>query len=95
MSAEFGYPISPNEDFLNSCGYYQLRLKHVDNAIGIFEANVKQHPNSSNAYDSLGEAYMTAGNKESAIKNYERSIALNPNNESGKQMLEKIKSSKP
>lgn len=94
MSAEFGYPISPNEDFLNGCGYYQLRLKQTENAIGIFEANVKEHPDSANAYDSLGEAYMTAGNKALAIKNYERSVELNPRNENGRQTLEKLRSGK-
>lgn len=93
LSAEFGYVISPSEDFLNSCGYYQMRLKHIDNAIGIFAENVKQHPNSFNAYDSLGEAYMNAGNKQMAIRNYKKSIELNPHNDGGKQMLKKL--SKP
>jgi hypothetical protein len=32
----FGYVISPTEDFLNDCGYYQLRLKQINNAIDIF-----------------------------------------------------------
>ncbi|AYL94608.1 alpha/beta hydrolase-fold protein [Mucilaginibacter celer] len=91
LSAEFGYAITPNEEYLNNCGYYQLRLKHIDNAIGIFEENVKQHLDSFNAYDSLGEAYMNAGNKTLAIKNYEKSIRLNPNNDGGKQMLKKLK----
>jgi predicted alpha/beta superfamily hydrolase len=92
--AEFGYSIAPNEEYLNDCGYYQLRLKHIDNAIGIFEENVKRHPNSFNAYDSLGEVYMIAGNKALAIKNYEKSIELNPHNEGGKEMLQKLRSGK-
>lgn len=94
MSGEFGYPISPNEAFLNNCGYYQLRLHHIDNAIGIFVENVRRHPASWNAYDSLGEAYMAAGNNALAIKNYERSIELNPHNDDGKQALKKLKPNK-
>jgi predicted alpha/beta superfamily hydrolase len=94
LSAEFGYPIKPNEEFLNNCGYNQLRLKHIGNAIAIFTENVKLHPKSFNAYDSLGEAYMNAGNKELAIRNYKKSIALNPNNVDGKQMLEKLQGGK-
>jgi predicted alpha/beta superfamily hydrolase len=94
LSAEFGYPIKPTEEFLNNCGYYQLRLKHTENAISIFTENVRLHPNSYNAYDSLGEAYMNAGNKERAIRNYKKSIALNPNNVDGKEMLEKLQRSK-
>src|SRR5438034_420044 len=34
-----------------------------------------------NTYDSLGEAYGVAGEKDLAIKNYEKSIELNPKNE--------------
>lgn len=90
LSAEFGYKITPTEEFLNDCGYYQLRLKHLDNAIAIFAENAKQHPNSFNAYDSLGEAYMNAGNKELAIKNYKKSLELNPHNDDGRKMLEKL-----
>ncbi|HTK20729.1 MAG TPA: alpha/beta hydrolase-fold protein [Mucilaginibacter sp.] len=95
LSTEFGYTINPGEEFLNNCGYYQLRLKHIDNAIGIFAENVKRHPYSFNTYDSLGEAYMDAGNKQLAIINYKKSIELNPHNDGGKQMLEKLEHSKP
>ncbi len=94
LSAEFGYTISPTEDFINSCGYNQLRSKHLDNAIELFAQNVKLHPNSYNAYDSLGEAYMNAGNKALAISNYKKSLELNPHNEGGREMLNKLESGK-
>jgi predicted negative regulator of RcsB-dependent stress response len=41
-------------------------------------------------YDSLGEAYMKAGNKDEAIRNYKKSLELNPKNDNAKKMLEKI-----
>jgi len=44
-------------------GYKYLKQDKVDVAIKIFMLNVDLFPNSSNAYDSLGEAYMKAGNK--------------------------------
>lgn len=90
LSKEFGYSIHPDEDFINSCGYTQLGLHNIDGAIDFFQHNVKDHPNSYNVYDSMGEAYMDKGEKELAIRNYERSIQLNPNNENGKQMLKKL-----
>jgi cytochrome c-type biogenesis protein CcmH/NrfG len=49
------------------------------------------YPNSWNPYDSLGEAYATAGNKSLAIFNYEKSIKLNPKNDSGKNILAQLK----
>jgi hypothetical protein len=33
---------------------------------------------------------MVSGNKEAAIKNYQRSIELNPKNTSGREMLKKL-----
>jgi predicted alpha/beta superfamily hydrolase len=92
LSSQYGYRINPSEDFINECGYKQLRAKHVNQAIALFQQNVKSHPNSFNVYDSMGEAFMKNGQKELAIEYYEKSIALNPNNEGGKDMLRKLKS---
>jgi hypothetical protein len=39
----------------------------------------------------LGEAQAFDGDKTEAIKNYEKSIALNPKNENGKAALAKLK----
>ncbi len=47
-------------------------------------------PNSFNVYDSLGEAYMAKGDKENAIKNYKKSLELNPDNENAKDMLQQL-----
>ena len=90
LSDEFGYNITATEDFVNNCGYNQLNAGHIENAIGLFVENAKAHPNSYNAYDSLGEAYMKSGNTSLAIFNYKKSIKLNPHNEDGKKMLEKL-----
>ncbi|MCB0258838.1 MAG: tetratricopeptide repeat protein, partial [Calditrichaeota bacterium] len=39
---------------------------------------------------SLGEAYMVAGDKELAIKNYAKSLELNPKNTNAIYMLQQI-----
>ncbi|MBK8417036.1 MAG: hypothetical protein IPL22_22480 [Bacteroidetes bacterium] len=49
-------------------GYEQLSQNKFDEAIWIFTINSIANPNSFNAYDSLGEAYMNKGDKISAIK---------------------------
>jgi tetratricopeptide (TPR) repeat protein len=76
---------------MNTTGYNLLRAKRVDDAIEVFLLNVKLFPNSWNTYDSLGEAYAAAGKKDLAIKNYERSIEMNPKNDNGRKMLETLK----
>ena len=42
---------------------------------------------------TLAEMYALTGDKARAIQNYEKSIALNPRNEMGKQILASLKSS--
>ncbi len=76
---------------LNNSGYKLLGQKKFNEAIEVFKLNVKLYPNSSNTYDSLGEAYAAAGDKKLAIENYEKSIKLDGKNEEGKKILEKLK----
>jgi CubicO group peptidase (beta-lactamase class C family) len=79
-----------NETQVNSLGYWLLGKKRVKEAIEVFAMNVEDYPSSSNVYDSLGEAYMDAGNKPEAIKNYQRSLALNPGNDNARQMIKRL-----
>ena len=92
LSGQYGYHIEPTQDLVNDFGYQQLRAGHLDEAITIFTQNTRSYPQSSNAFDSLGEAYLKKGDRNLAIKNYEKSLELDPNNESGKVALEKLKS---
>jgi tetratricopeptide (TPR) repeat protein len=75
---------------LNQLGYTLLYGGHEQDAITVFQRNVQDYPQSFNVYDSLGEAYMKTGQKEQAIKNYEKSLELNPKNDNGKEMTEEI-----
>jgi len=79
-----------SEDELNTLGYQFLGLKQIEAAIQIFQLNVTAFPESYNTYDSLGEAYMTSGDKELASKNYKKSLELNPKNTNAVEMLKKL-----
>jgi hypothetical protein len=61
---------------LNTYGYQLMGQQKTDDAIAIFERNVKAHPQSWNAYDSLAEAYGIKGDKERAIENYSKASSL-------------------
>ena len=76
---------------INSIGYVLLKLKKVDDAIEVFKLNTSDFPNSANAWDSLAEGYLTKGDKESAIKYYEKSLELNPQNKNAAEQLNKLK----
>ncbi len=82
------------ESELNTLGYQLLGMKKVKDAIAIFKLNIEAYPEAFNPYDSLGEAYMINGDKELAIKNYAKSLELNPNNFPAIEMLKRIKEMK-
>jgi tetratricopeptide (TPR) repeat protein len=79
------------EGDLNDLGYKYLGNDQIDEAILIFRLNVESFPQSSNVYDSYGDALMKNGDKETAILNFQKSVELNPDNEHGKEMLEEIR----
>ena len=83
------------ENEVNSWAYWLLLgYGKIKEAIEIFKLNVELHPESSNAFDSLGEAYMRNGDKEIAIENYQKSLELNPQNTNAIAMLKKLKEEK-
>jgi len=61
---------------LNAYGYQLIGERKVDEAIAIFQKNVKDHPESWNAHDSLAEAYATKGDKKKAIESYSKALSL-------------------
>jgi len=75
---------------INNWGYTLLGENKMNAAIEVFKINTEMFPNSSNAFDSLAEAYMNSGNKELAIKNYEKSLELNPQNTNALEQLKKL-----
>jgi Peptidase family S41 len=83
--------LSDPEHRLNSLGYKLLAGKRVQDAIVVFDLNAQTHPNSWNAYDSLGEAYLAAKDSEGALRAYNRSVELNPRNDNAKRIIERIK----
>jgi|SRR5580704_13768899 uncharacterized membrane protein len=79
-----------DEGELNNLGYEFIRAKKFTEAIQILQLNVEAYPQSSNVYDSLGEAYLDDGNKPLAIANYKRSLELNPKNRGAAEVLKRL-----
>jgi tetratricopeptide (TPR) repeat protein len=61
---------------INGYGYQLLGAGKTDEAIAIFRKNVKDHPQSWNTYDSLGEAYDRKGDKKLAAENYRKAQSM-------------------
>jgi Tfp pilus assembly protein PilF len=67
-----------NENELNNFGYTLLNNGQIDQAIEVFTLNTTRFPGSANTFDSLGEAYVAKGDNKNAIKNFKKSLTLNP-----------------
>jgi tetratricopeptide (TPR) repeat protein len=78
------------EDVINAKGYELINGKKLKESIDIFKLNVIAFPQSANAYDSLGEAYLESGDKKLAVENYQKSLELNPDNGNAREVLKKI-----
>lgn len=82
------YDFSENQ--LNTLGYSYLQKGDVEIALAVFKLNIEAFPKSFNPYDSYAEALMTNGDKDEAIKYYEKSLELNPGNTNGIEQLKKL-----
>lgn len=80
-----------NEDEMTMYGYRHLWNNQLNDALEIFKLIVDEFPNSSNPYDSLGEAYLAVGDSVLSLKNYEISLKLNPDNFNAEDQIERIK----
>jgi CubicO group peptidase (beta-lactamase class C family) len=80
-----------DENTLLQVAYQLLFAGKADDALQVFKLQVRDYPKYWNSYDSIGEAYMRAGQKDLAIQNYEKSIELKPDNQNGIDMLKKLK----
>ncbi len=67
-----------NEVEINNYGYQLLNLGQNEKAIEVLTVNTQRSPKSAKAFDSLGEADAIKGDKPNAIKNFKKSLSMNP-----------------
>ncbi|MDN5285320.1 MAG: hypothetical protein JWR38_1594 [Mucilaginibacter sp.] len=79
------------ENDINGWGYKLIGQDKKEEALAIFKLNVKLYPQSFNTYDSLGEIMEALGDRAGAIKNYSRSLELNPKNDNAVHHLKNLK----
>ena len=80
-----------NETELTLYGYSFLWENNLIDAIPIFELVISEFPNSANAYDSMGEAYLQAKDSIKSLQYYEKSLLMNPDNFYAEDVIREIK----
>jgi tetratricopeptide (TPR) repeat protein len=79
-----------DEGTVNTWGLALMTENHFPEAIAVLKLNVKNNPESGNAYDSLAEAYLKAGEKPLAIDSFKKSLEKDPGNENAKKRLKEL-----
>ncbi len=62
--------------FVNRLGYEAIAANDPQAAVAIMQVNVDTRPSSSNAWDSLGDAYVAAGQPAKAVECAKKALAL-------------------
>ena len=76
LSERMGYTVLPPESTINEMGYDCMARKKMATAYKLFKRNTDNHPDSANAFDSLGDYYSDNGDKKNAIVAYTKSLSL-------------------
>ena len=80
------------EGNLNNLGLQLVfNPKTSEQGIHVLLLATRIYPNSSNLFDSLAEAYLYVNNKENAIANFEKSLALNSENQNAIDRLKQLR----
>ncbi len=77
---------------INSWGYSLISQEKLQPALNVFLLNVHMFPDSANTYDSLAETHWLLGNIDEAIKDYEKVLQLQPDNDYAQRQLTELKS---
>ena len=92
ISARLGVNVCLREDLGNHFGYkFLYDSPDMEKALFYFKYNTDNFPMSSNAWDSLAEAYYVSNEKTKALKCFEKALKLDPNNSDIKKKIEKLK----
>jgi len=62
-----------------------------EQGINVLTLATHLYPDSANLYDSLAEGYLYIGNHEEAIKNFEKSLSINRQNQNAINRLKQLK----
>ncbi|MGN6532234.1 MAG: hypothetical protein ACTHK0_10835, partial [Ginsengibacter sp.] len=88
VSKQLGYPVNPAEDLVNGLAYYSLNTKQFTKAEYLFKMNVSNYPESSNAFDSLGDFYLETNDQINAVKYYKKALEITEIPETRKKLKE-------
>ncbi len=93
VSEKMGYTVVPSEDMVNELAYDCMSRHKMAVAYNLFKRNTDNHPESANAWDSIGDYYSAAGDQQKAIEAYSKSLSLHESADT-RQKMDALKAKK-
>ncbi len=90
ISKQFGYAMPVPEDLASYFGYRALEAGSKEEAEYLFRLNLSNYPESSGVHVAMGDFFGSEGNKEEAIDQYKKALAIQDSPETRKK-LEDVK----
>lgn len=79
------------ESVVNQQGYAYVQASQNEAAIAIFKLNIEAYPTSANAWDSLSDAFLAAGQNERALAAEQKCLELLPNDKSPEEFKKQLR----
>jgi hypothetical protein len=80
-----------NENALVAYATTLVNGDKADDALVLLQANAELDPNHAATYAAMAQAYGKKNDKDSQIKNLEKAVQLDPNNQALKRQLDQLK----
>jgi tetratricopeptide (TPR) repeat protein len=88
--AEEGVPENVEAD-INAMGSFLIQSDRASKALQVFEFDTRFFPRAFRAWDGLGRAHMALEQNDAALRAFERSLELNPDNANARRMIQRIR----
>jgi len=83
-----------NENALVAYATTLVNGDKADDALALLQANADLNPNHAPTYAAMAQAYAKKNDKDNQLKNLERAVQLDPNNQQLKRQLDQVKGSR-
>jgi predicted alpha/beta superfamily hydrolase len=91
VSAALGYTVKPPEPMLDLLANYTFNFfNDTTKALEFYRTYAELYPNSARPYKALGQA-LSKRDPKRALENYEKALALKPQDETVKEAIRKLK----
>ena len=95
LKTKLGESFSFSEAYWNFIAYEMLRRRDPTSGVALFELLTRIFPASANAWDSLGDGYVAAGNRAGALGSYKHALQIDPTLKSAQEAVTRLSSSPP